>query len=178
MWQADAVSRRGSARAALLAVSAVALFACLGTAHAASVTLTVDDDGAQCPSAPYSSIEDALADASPGDTIVVCPGTYDPTEIDVSVTLRGFTQVPSADDCANPDYLDPNPAQETVVDGGLTVSASNLTITGFTIVDGDSGVSRLGRVERRRGDPERDRAERNRHVPERRPDDRRRQLHS
>jgi parallel beta-helix repeat protein len=127
-------------RLALLAVTAVALFACLGNARAAA-TLTVDDDGAQCPSAPYSDIQSALDDAEPGDTIVVCPGTYDPAEVDTSVTIRGFTKVPNASACADPDYdPDPNDAQESVVDGGFSVFASHVTITGFTIFDADSGV--------------------------------------
>jgi parallel beta-helix repeat protein len=102
--------------------------------------LTVDDDGAQCPSAAYSDIQSALDDAEPGDTIVVCPGTYDPAEIDQSVTLRGFTKVPSASACATDPYPEPNDAQESVVDGGFTVLGSHVTITGFTIFDGDTGV--------------------------------------
>lgn len=39
-------------------------------------TLFVDDDHVQNPSALYSTINSALADANPGDTISVSPGTY------------------------------------------------------------------------------------------------------
>jgi len=37
--------------------------------------LFVDDDGAQCPGA-LTTIQEAVAKASPGTTILVCPGTY------------------------------------------------------------------------------------------------------
>lgn len=43
-------------------------------AHGA--TLSVDDDGSECPAAPYASIQAAVDAADPGDTVAVCPGTY------------------------------------------------------------------------------------------------------
>src|SRR2546426_8151367 len=39
--------------------------------------LLVDDDLIQCPTAQYSSIQDAVMAAQPGDHIDVCPGTYE-----------------------------------------------------------------------------------------------------
>src|ERR671937_2523388 len=39
-------------------------------------TLIVDDDHMQCPNATFTSINLAVAAASPGDTIKVCPGIY------------------------------------------------------------------------------------------------------
>jgi len=39
---------------------------------------TVDDDGAECPGA-IATIQQAVAQASAGDTILVCPGTYQGT---------------------------------------------------------------------------------------------------
>ncbi len=39
-------------------------------------TWTVDDDKAQCPNASYTSIQAAVDQAAPWDTIVVCAGTY------------------------------------------------------------------------------------------------------
>jgi hypothetical protein len=57
-----------------------ALIAALGTFAAAPVaradTLTVDDDNAQCPAAPYHSVQNAIFAARSGDTVVVCPGHY------------------------------------------------------------------------------------------------------
>lgn len=55
----------------------VAIVAVLVLAPAASAaTLTVDDDGAQCPGATYTKIQKAIDDANNGDTVSVCPGTY------------------------------------------------------------------------------------------------------
>ena len=58
---------------------AVALVACLGTANAASAPPRRRRRRRAVPAAPYSTIENAVAEANPGDTIVVCPGAYDPT---------------------------------------------------------------------------------------------------
>lgn len=47
-----------------------------GAAPAAASTWTVDDDGVQCPNASFSTIQAAIDQAAPHDTIVICPGTY------------------------------------------------------------------------------------------------------
>ena len=39
-----------------------------------SAVLVVDDDGADCPSADFTSIQAAVAEAEPGSTILVCEG--------------------------------------------------------------------------------------------------------
>jgi parallel beta-helix repeat protein len=58
---------------AICAIGALTLFA----ATAASANeLKVDDDGAQCPNATFTSIQAAVTAASPGDKIQVCAGTY------------------------------------------------------------------------------------------------------
>ena len=43
---------------------------------AGAATLTVDDDGQDCPSAFFSSIQSAVDAAAKNDTIVVCAGDY------------------------------------------------------------------------------------------------------
>jgi hypothetical protein len=43
---------------------------------AGAATLAVDDDGADCPAAPYTSIQSAVNAAAPGDTVTVCAGDY------------------------------------------------------------------------------------------------------
>src|SRR5689334_14363270 len=62
--------------AALLAtgLGGGALFAAT-PAHAAA-TLLVDDDGVQCPTATFTTINAAVAAASDGSTVQVCAGTY------------------------------------------------------------------------------------------------------
>ena len=42
----------------------------------APTTWRVDDDGAECPTADFTHPQDAVNAASPGDTILVYPGTY------------------------------------------------------------------------------------------------------
>ena len=61
-------------------------------------TLSVDDDGEECPTAAYDSVQDAVDDASPGDIVSICPGTYtegtgaastNALTITKSLTIRG-----------------------------------------------------------------------------------------
>ena len=63
---------------------------------AANVTWVVDDDGAQCPEASFTSIQDAVDHASPWDTIVVCEGTYEESSTPVD-----SPRVPVADGAMN-----------------------------------------------------------------------------
>ncbi len=77
----------------------VAVFASLAmVAPAQAATLSVDDDGEECPTAAYDSVQDAVDDANPGDTVSICPGTYtegtgaaatNALTITKSLTIRG-----------------------------------------------------------------------------------------
>ena len=58
---------------ALLFASTLALVAAPAVSAA---TLSVDDDGVQCPGAGYAKIQKAVDAANPGDTIAICPGVY------------------------------------------------------------------------------------------------------
>jgi nitrous oxidase accessory protein NosD len=52
--------------------------------------LIVDDDKVQCPTATFTSIQDAINAASPGSLIRVCPGTYpEQLSIDKSLSVEG-----------------------------------------------------------------------------------------
>jgi nitrous oxidase accessory protein NosD len=52
--------------------------------------LLVDDDKVQCPTATFTSIQDAINAASPGSLIRVCPGTYtEQLSIDKSLRIEG-----------------------------------------------------------------------------------------
>jgi hypothetical protein len=64
----------------------------------AANTLTVDDDGQDCPAAVYTSVQSAVNAAVTGDTVVICPGTYvegsgaagtNALTINKSITVRG-----------------------------------------------------------------------------------------
>src|SRR5215207_1810097 len=65
------VRRRGSF-ASLLAITGTLLTA--STAPAA--TLSVDDDRHDCTAAGFTSIQEAIDAAAPGDIIAICPGRY------------------------------------------------------------------------------------------------------
>jgi nitrous oxidase accessory protein NosD len=73
----------------LLAGALVSAFLAIGVSSASANTLFVDDDHAQCPQAVSSSIQAAVLLAAPGDTIKVCPGTYqEQVRIDGKPNLR------------------------------------------------------------------------------------------
>ncbi len=77
-------------------IAGVASLALVAPAQAA--TLSVDDDGEECPTAAYDSVQDAVDDASPSDIVSICPGTYtegtgaastNALTITKSLTIRG-----------------------------------------------------------------------------------------
>lgn len=43
---------------------------------AGAATVSVDDDGDDCPAAGFDSVQDAVDAANPGDTVAICPGDY------------------------------------------------------------------------------------------------------
>ena len=113
----------------LLARCSAALFAALGAlafapaAHAA--TLTVDDDGADCPAAAYQSVQDAVSAANTGDTVVVCPGKYiegdgspgtNAVTITKSLTIKG----------AGADLVSISPKAWPLVGGRILESAPDI----------------------------------------------------
>jgi parallel beta-helix repeat protein len=128
--------RKPIAAAALIAlVSLLSLGA--GSAGATSTTWVVDDDGMATPRhcdattpAP-TSVNAAIALASPGDKIQVCPGTYpERVVVDKSLTLIGDTASLSRSRCvAGTGGVDP--AKDTIVNG-IDVKSNNVTIRNFT----------------------------------------------
>jgi len=94
----------------VLPIAAAAIGLSAGPAVAAN--RLVDDDQAQCPTAPFATIQAAVAAAVPGDTITVCDGTYQgpvtiaKDNIDLlSKTIRGATIRPPAGPLAEPRAL-------------------------------------------------------------------------
>lgn len=61
----------------------------------AGTTLVVDDDGADCPNADFTSIQAAVTAAAAGSRVIVCAGTYNeevtiaPPKNDLSVVAKG-----------------------------------------------------------------------------------------
>lgn len=107
------------------------LAACLSAVPGAQAqqTILVDDDGVQCPGA-LATIQDAVASASTGDTILVCPGTY---HGQVNVIGHGFDGL----------KVIANGTQEQVIlkgnhtecDGFHLEDVNNVLIRGFTVRD-------------------------------------------
>jgi parallel beta-helix repeat protein len=81
--------------------------------------ILVDDDRMQCRDADFTSVQDALDEASDGDRVRVCAGVYrEALTIDESITLQGNVGPVAAVDC-----LDPAPS-----------ALDDLDVTRFTIV--------------------------------------------
>lgn len=77
----------------------------------------------------FPTITSALKNASDGDTIVVCSGTYlENIDINISVTLKSFSQNPMD------TIIQANDTSEDVIE----VHASYVTISGFTITGGST----------------------------------------
>jgi parallel beta-helix repeat protein len=91
-------------------------------AGAASHAGDVGNRGGQpgCATAPYSTIGSAVAAASSGDTVVVCPGTYsEDVVLTKTIDLVGVQATIDA----------------TGLDNGVVVLASGSRVSGFTVTD-------------------------------------------
>jgi parallel beta-helix repeat protein len=91
---------------------------------AGGMTLYVSPSGASggagtsCATAAYSAINAAVTAAAAGDTVVVCAGTYkEDVAVSKALTLSGQAAIIDA----------------TGLDNGVKISASNVTVTGFTV---------------------------------------------
>jgi hypothetical protein len=111
------------ARSACGAVTLIALAA--GDARAA--TLLVDQDRAQCPRAQFASIQAAVDNARPGDTVKICAGTYaERVTVDKPLLLDGDGTV-----------VDPPEGAFTVA---FRLAADDVELRGFTIRGASVGV--------------------------------------
>jgi parallel beta-helix repeat protein len=110
-------------------------------------TLVVDDDRAQCRNAGFTTIQAAVAAATPGDRIRVCPGVYSATTVDKALRLEGATTRLGVKRCVDRARGE-DPTQDSIVNGAagapaFRVAANDVEIRGFTIQNttNDAGVS-------------------------------------
>lgn len=107
-------------------------------AHSDRRTLVVDDDGADCPKAGYSTIQDAVDDAAPHTTIVVCAGTYKERVVIWGATKSGLRLLaqggPGAVVLDGVGLPPPGlPGSPTGNHGFHLLEASGVRIDGFTL---------------------------------------------
>ncbi len=101
--------------AALMAAPGVAAS---GTTVYVSPTGASGAAGTSCATAAYSKINDAVTAASAGDIVVVCAGTYtEDVAVSKALTLSGQGATIDA----------------TGLDNGIKITASNVTVMGFTV---------------------------------------------
>ena len=90
---------------------AAVLFAAIlivgGASSARAVTLLVDDDNVQCPTAPYTTIQAAVAASSAGDTVKLCAGLYG-GQVVITHPLRIMGKAPNPETCNTLAPLSPS----------------------------------------------------------------------
>lgn len=88
--------------------------------------LVVDDDLVECPSAGFTSIQDAVDAAQPGDTITVCSGTYaENVAVTETVRLLGPQHGIDARD------RQVRQSGEAVLTGEISLEAQDVKVDGF-----------------------------------------------
>jgi nitrous oxidase accessory protein NosD len=102
--------------------------------------LLVDDDKVQCPSATFTSIQDAINAANPGSVIRVCPGTYgEQLSINKSLTIEGdngAVVLPSSM-VANTTGSPGTPIAAAI----LVKNAANVGIEGLIVDTANNGIT-------------------------------------
>ena len=101
--------------------------------------LLVDDDQQECPNAGFTAIQTAVNAAAPGDTIQVCPGTYnEQVEIAKRLTLVGVERngkkasvVQPSNIVVNTDFAGIPTASIILVRDTSDVTIRNITVDGI-----------------------------------------------
>ncbi|MFF2195763.1 hypothetical protein [Streptomyces sp. NPDC058157] len=125
---------------ALLPLVAAAAVAFPAAPSYAASTLVVSATGptAHCPNATYTTIGAAVTAAAAGDTVHVCPGTYNElVEVNkANLTLEGETTLPA--DCDR--FAAPDPAVDSVIEatsptgeGIVNLREDGIRLQGFTV---------------------------------------------
>ncbi|HWM38332.1 MAG TPA: hypothetical protein VNS49_14565, partial [Streptomyces sp.] len=111
--------------------------------QAAQAVLVVDDNGAQCPGAQFTSIQAAITAASPGRTIRVCAGTYNETvTVDkADLQLVGPAIAPTGTACRQAGA--PDPSTQAIIQsaggsGTVRLQENGIRFSRFTVQNNTS----------------------------------------
>ena len=96
-----------------------------------SPDLIVDDDGAECPTATFMTIQAAINAANPNDVILVCAGTY-PELLTGTLNINKTLTLLGAQNTVDARFRS---GLESIISdmNGTRVRASNVVIDGFTV---------------------------------------------
>jgi hypothetical protein len=123
-----------------LAIPLAAAFAPTGKA-APHTTLVVAPSKAVCPNATFTSIQDAVNAASPGDEIRICAGTYvEQVKITKSLDIDaddGAILMPSAMTANTNSLFDSSPIAAALV----VLDATGVSITNLTVDGANNGIT-------------------------------------
>lgn len=119
----------------------------LTASRISAATLLVDDDLVECPSAPYTTIQAAVAAAAAGDTVKLCAGLYS-GQVVVPVQLKITGKAPNVSTCGSLPPL--NPANYSIYDApavagpggiGIDVLATKVKIEKIVVRNaGEAGI--------------------------------------
>lgn len=134
--------RRNASISALLMIAAAVLVLCEAVS-ASAATFWVNDDavaysppGTSCDPAGFATIQDAVDAASPGDTIKVCPGTYDESVVIATndLTLQSTAGAPVT-------VIAPTISAHVIEIRGTGVTVKGFTIISAGVDDADIGIN-------------------------------------
>ncbi|MFD8999754.1 nitrous oxide reductase family maturation protein NosD [Streptomyces sp. NPDC059582] len=111
--------------------------------QAAQAVLVVDDNGAQCPGAAFTTIQAAITAASPGDVIRVCAGTYNEvvTVNKANLQLIGPAVAPTGTACRQAGA--PDPSRQAIIQsaggsGSVRLVENGIRFSRFTVQNNTS----------------------------------------
>jgi hypothetical protein len=133
----------------LVAVALIAAAAASMAARASAATFVVGNDPSTCPGATYTTIGAAVAAASAGDTVQVCPGVY-PESVTITKPLTlvgpGVALAPGKlGNCSR--QTAPDSTREAIVESNsitLQLAADGVSVKGFVIQAPPSGFAPTG----------------------------------
>jgi parallel beta-helix repeat protein len=106
-------------------------------------TLFVDKDRVQCPHAEFQSIQEAVAAAPPGSTVMVCPDLYtEEVTVDKPLRLmkhgRGNGEIDERPRCFEPEP--PDPTRDAIVEGTISLFSQRIVLDGFVVQGSFFGI--------------------------------------